>query len=113
MTPDEKPQIWPPAPGSGYLPPIKGRSFRGMLAWEGPLLCGIAGATAGAIALPEFLLLLIYLTNDAGGPLGFLFGMIVAVIVGAGAGFAFGVAAWFVGKIIVRWWVRRHSPAKQ
>ena len=80
--------------------------FRWMLCWIGPVLSGFAGAVAGALLLPLTLLILMYFTNDAGSPIGFLFVMILAVAIGAGAGFVCGIAAWFIGKAAVRWWKR-------
>ena len=106
---DSQKENWPPPPGFGYEPPIKPHRFRWMLGWIGPLLSGVAGAIGGAILLPVLALLLVYLTNDAGSPIGFLIVMVFAAAIGAGAGFVCGFAGWFIGKAALRWWMRRHS----
>ena len=109
MPAEDSEDVWPPPPGSGYEPPVKMYNFRWMLGWIGPMLSGVAGAIAGAILLPVILLVLIYFTNDAGSPMGFLFAMVVAAALGAGVGFVFGIVAWFIGKGLLGWWRRSRS----
>ena len=104
---DSQEMIWPPSPNLGKNIQVNPHRFQWVLGWIGPVIAGIVGAAVGALLLPAVLLVLIYFTNDAGSPMGFMFAMITAAMIGAGAGFLCGIAAWFIGKAILQ---RRRRP---